>query len=778
MGSNGDQYFNATFSSEPPVPDFQPFNRQRGMARGQRNMMGPGPMPGPPGPPGPGPRNFGPPGHGMRPRMDMPRMDVPPDLRDGPLPGQMYSEGYGSRIDSPKFDGLGSRIDQGLTNDFAALNLQIPGSGLKGSNPGADEFVPKSATLTHSASSPNFSSFNNGPVGMPPMSNAGPHMMDNGHMGNSVPGGDIPMPVGGPMMSNTPPPAHLMPSGMSGAVYSTASPNNSPHLSPTNSPLMMRRTGSPLAPIKPGTPKKNQPASTIQESVGGTTYFYNPEDYTVQREGIHIPNFTMFPSIPPHVAHMTVKKNMPQFFMCDELKMDILNRHSMTLAQIDLQQNPDIPTEVDNYHHLFPLEPPPPSSMQKSNRFSYPTTCYKAINTKDGLTYCLRRIHGFRLSNTKCMMIIDMWKKMYHPNIVQLREVFTTKAFGDNSIVFVYDFHACAETLMGRHFNNPGSINGYNQSFNMDGSSRSYNSSGNGKGGGGGGGGNNTPRQHAGLLPESLIWAYVVQLSSALRAIHAAGLACRTMDPTKILIYSKSRLRLNCVGIMDVLTFDNNQGNPLAMMQHYQQEDLVFLGKVVLALGCNSIMAIQRDNFTSSMELVARNYSADLKNFFVYLLTNSNRPRSINDIMPMIGARFYTQLDAAQLRSDVMDTELSKSVENGRLFRLLCKLGTINERKEFQMDPQWSETGDRYMLKLYRDFLFHQHDANGAPWIDMAHILQSLNKLDGGTPEKICLVSRDENSVLVVTYAELKQNFERAFSDLLTASESQSNAFT
>lgn len=51
----------------------------------------------------------------------------------------------------------------------------------------------------------------------------------------------------------------------------------------------------------------------------------------------------------------------------------------------------------------------------------------------------------------------------------------------------------------------------------------------------------NGPRQHAGLLPESMIWAYVVQLSSALRAIHAAGLAFRTMDPSKILIYSKSR---------------------------------------------------------------------------------------------------------------------------------------------------------------------------------------------------------------------------------------------
>ena len=53
---------------------------------------------------------------------------------------------------------------------------------------------------------------------------------------------------------------------------------------------------------------------------------------------------------------------------------------------------------------------------------------------------------------------------------------------------------------------------------------------------------------------------------------------------------------------------------------YFQQEDLVFLGKVVLALACNSIMAIQRDSFTNSMELVARNYSADLKNFFVSVL--------------------------------------------------------------------------------------------------------------------------------------------------------------
>lgn len=38
---------------------------------------------------------------------------------------------------------------------------------------------------------------------------------------------------------------------------------------------------------------------------------------------------------------------------------------------------------------------------------------------------------GFRLVNTKCMVLVDMWKKIQHSNIVTLREVFTTKAFAE-----------------------------------------------------------------------------------------------------------------------------------------------------------------------------------------------------------------------------------------------------------------------------------------------------------------------------------------------------------
>ena len=36
------------------------------------------------------------------------------------------------------------------------------------------------------------------------------------------------------------------------------------------------------------------------------------------------------------------------------------------------------------------------------------------------------------------------------------------------------------------------------------------------------------------------------------------------------------RLRLNCVGIFDVLSFDANQANPLHMMPHYQVFEIEF----------------------------------------------------------------------------------------------------------------------------------------------------------------------------------------------------------
>lgn len=50
----------------------------------------------------------------------------------------------------------------------------------------------------------------------------------------------------------------------------------------------------------------------------------------------------------------------------------------------------------------------------------------------------------------------------------------------------------------------------------------------------------------------------------------------------------------------------------------------------------------------------------------------------------------------------------------------------------FNLDGSWSETGDRYMLKLYRDYLFHAVNEDGRPFLDVGHITYSLNQLDAG----------------------------------------------
>uniref|UniRef100_A0A8C1EVC7 Poly(A) specific ribonuclease subunit PAN3 n=1 Tax=Cyprinus carpio carpio TaxID=630221 RepID=A0A8C1EVC7_CYPCA len=458
-----------------------------------------------------------------------------------------------------------------LFSDFGALSIS---QRRKAPNPTASEFVPKGAPRMASMSQTAVPAFTS-PI--------------------------FPHPV---LSSST---AAALAPGMS--LSAGSSPLHSPKITPHTSPAPRRRSHTP----NPNPANYMMPASASdqgggahiiqKETVGGTTYFYT-DNTPAPLAGMVFPTYHMYPQTAPHVAYMQPKANAPSFFMADELRQELINRHLITMAQIDQSENPGVPSEVDSYHSLFPLEPlPPPNRLQKTSNFSYITSCYKAVNSKDDLPYCLRRIHGFRLVNTKCMMLVDMWKKIQHSNTVTLREVFTTKAFGDHSLVFSYDFHAGAETMFSRHFNDPAADSYFTK--------RKW--------------GQHEippPRQHAGLLPESLIWAYIVQLSSALRTIHTAGLACRVMDPSKILITGKTRLRVNCVGMFDVLTFDNSQTNHLALMPQYQQADLISLGKVVLALACNSLAGIKRENLQKAMELVSINYSSDLKNLILWASFN------------------------------------------------------------------------------------------------------------------------------------------------------------
>lgn len=116
-----------------------------------------------------------------------------------------------------------------------------------------------------------------------------------------------------------------------------------------------------------------------------------------------------------------------------------------------------------------------------------------------------------------------------------------------------------------------------------------------------------------------------------------------TIDPTKIIITGK-RLRFSFIGISDIIYFDPNQTNQTTAIVNYQQvqifswmmtprssyssntmwiitelygylqEDLTSLGKLILALACRCLHSVQEERIQSSISLVSRTYSSDLRN--------------------------------------------------------------------------------------------------------------------------------------------------------------------
>jgi len=152
---------------------------------------------------------------------------------------------------------------------------------------------------------------------------------------------------------------------------------------------------------------------------------------------------------------------------------------------------------------------------------------------------------------------------------------------------------------------------------------------------------------------------------------------------------------------------------------------------------------------------------------FGFLQTpESPETKTIDTFLSGISSRVITAFDNNLHAMDTQTSELSRELENGRLFRLVAKLGTINERPEYDGDRQWSENGERYALKLFRDYTFHQVDADGRPVVDLAHIVRCLNKLDAGIEERISLTSRDEQTTFVLTYRELKKQINASFAEL------------
>lgn len=380
------------------------------------------------------------------------------------------------------------------------------------------------------------------------------------------------------------------------------------------------------------------------------------------------------------------EKSVHDLFLPSDVHEYLFRRNEAALQQMPV---PGLPEQVHTYHSLVPLD-----TNIGDNLWTY-----KATSSVDGKLYCLRRLDNFQVIHEQAIQTVQLWKDIEHVNLVSVHEAFTTRAFGDHSLIFVYDYYPLSQPLAAA-LQKP-------------------------------------PARKDNLDQEKQTWSYAVQLLAALRVVHSHGRALRKIDPRSVLVTGPNQIRIANAAMMDVLLFDS---------QTVQSEDLVQVGELLKELIAGFTASKRLTDFTEALI----NGSLDLHH-------------AIKDIAP-----YALDVYAAALtKGDEMEWHLQRELENSRLVRLLCKIGYINERPEHARDPRWSETGDRYLIKLFRDYVFHQVDDQGHPIVDLAHVVSCLNKLDAGIKENLLLVSRDEQNCLIVSYSEIKQCVDSAFRELL-----------
>ncbi|KAL1906895.1 PAB-dependent poly(A)-specific ribonuclease subunit 3 [Sporothrix stenoceras] len=465
-------------------------------------------------------------------------------------------------------------------------------------------------------------------------------------------------------------------------------------------------------------------ATSQQPGREGAAYYQGQAPFGAQHQppGEHL----YFPMGPHRQDLLPRQRTVHEFFLPEKMRQEFhMKSRAGNQAAVTLSVN------VESYHSLTALDT---NSHKVAGSFGRITWLYKAVASKNGKHYCLRRVENFRVSNENALRTARDWRRVNSGNVVTVHEAFTTRAFGDSSVVFAMDYFPLSVTLMQYHFPTYGQTR---------------------------------PRTNV-TVQENILWGYFVQIANALRAIHSAGLAARSIDLTKIIRTGKNRIRLSGCAVQDVINYD-----PARRVLDLQHEDFIHFGEVMVSLATHT-PPNELKKPLSSLDQIPEIYSHEFKAAVKWLLTpapaSTTAPaggKTIDALLTYIAPQVSRFFDMSLQENDSLYSLTSREVENGRIARLMMKLGTINERENYQRDASWAEHGPRYPLKLFRDYVFHQVDESGRPVVDPWHMISCLNKLDAGSNEVVRLSSRDGRTNLFVTYKELNKMVQRSFSDLI-----------
>ena len=144
-----------------------------------------------------------------------------------------------------------------------------------------------------------------------------------------------------------------------------------------------------------------------------------------------------------------------------------------------------------------------------------------------------------------------------------------------------------------------------------------------------------------------------------------------------------------------------------------QPADLVSIGHFLVTLALLVEVNLVRGGSllcadSVAVDAIAR-YTIYSEDFTMLSAGVPSSTATINQILGMVGPRLALDLGHVWTHSDRLERNLNVKFDSSRMFCLIGLSGLMSERRDAGVEPQCSETGDRYLLKLFRDYVFHRN---------------------------------------------------------------------